>query len=57
MISSFGSARTQKRIKESFEQSVRDIWPLDLVLEARAAIEAKDYRALDQILNRLDTLR
>ena len=57
MITSFEAARTQKRIKESFEQAIRETWPLDLILEARSAIEAKNYRALDQILSRLDTLQ
>lgn len=57
MITAFEAARTQKRIKESFEQAIRECWPLDLVLEARAAIETKDYKALDQVLCRLDRLQ
>ncbi len=57
MITAFEAARTQKRIRDSFEQAIREYWPLDLILEARAAIEAKNYRLLDQVLSRLDTLR
>jgi hypothetical protein len=57
MITAFEAARTQKRIKESFEQAIREYWPLDLILEARSAIEAKNYRELDKILSRLDDLR
>ncbi|MEO7617687.1 MAG: hypothetical protein ABIS59_02490 [Candidatus Saccharibacteria bacterium] len=52
-VTSITARRRQQRISESFEASIRETWPYELVEQAKKAIQEHDYRALDAILARL----
>jgi hypothetical protein len=52
-VTNITARRRQQRILESFEASIRETWPHELIGEAKQAIQDHDYRALDAILGRL----